>query len=271
MDLSEYNEGSCAKILVYGPPKSGKTALVGKLAEAGFKLHWCDLEQGIKTLLNPAILKPEFRKNINVINIPDHRLNPIAIDTMKKILKGQETKVCYNHGVVNCPMCAKDPASRHSTINLGAFTKKDVFVIDSLSQLADSAMNRVIKKELAKPDGDEYKPTFNDYMAQGANLQQVLSLIQVLDLNICVISHEVDTEKDEKKEKINPQAGTRNFSKLVAKYFDAVIHCEVVNKQHRAFGSSTYAANVTTGSRFGGNLDELKGGELSLVPYFNRT
>lgn len=271
MDLSDYNESTCAKILVYGPPKSGKTALVGKLAEAGFKLHWCDLEQGIKTLLNPAILKPEFRKNINVVNIPDHRMYPVAIDTVKTILKGQEAKVCFAHGKVACPICAKDPAAKVSTINLSTFTKQDILVIDSLSQLADSAMNKIVRKELAKPDGDEYKPTFNDYMAQGANLQQVLSLVQVLDLNICVISHEVDTEKDEKKEKINPQAGTRNFSKLVAKYFDAVIHCEVVNKAHRAFGSSTYAPNVTTGSRFGGNLDDLKGGELSLLPYFKRT
>ena len=269
MNLDDYNKSSCVKALVYGRPKSGKTALVGKLAEH-YKLHWLDLENGIKTLLNPEILKPEFRKNVNVINIPDHRLNPVAIDTVRQIFKGGLKKICYDHGKITCPLCAKNPAARYSEIDLGKFTKEDILVIDSMSQLGSSAMNRVILRELQKPDGEEYKPTYQDYMSQGALLDQVLSMIQVLDMNIVVISHEVDTEKDEKKEALVPLGGTRNFSKTMAKYFDSVVYCTILNKAHRAHSETTYSPTVLTGSRLSVGVDAAKGNELSLLPLFKR-
>ena len=112
MNLDEYSNDACVKAIIFGPPKSGKTALVGKLAEAGFKLHWCDLENGIKTLLNPAMLKPEFRKNINVINIPDHRYSPVAITTIGEIMKGRKTRICYDHGRHGCAICSKVQTAR---------------------------------------------------------------------------------------------------------------------------------------------------------------
>lgn len=269
MNLDEYNQHSRAKVLVYGPPKAGKTALVGKLAEH-YKLHWLDLENGIKTLLNPAMLKPEFRKNVNVVNIPDHKLYPVAVDTVRDVLKGGEKKICQAHGKVNCPLCTKNTEARWSTINLNNFTDNDILVIDSLSQLSNSAMNKSVLKEISKPGGEEYKATFHDYATQGALLDQVLSMIQVLDLNICVISHEVESEMTDGKDKIVPMAGTRNFSKLSAKYFDAAVYCTLVNKQHRAFSSTSYAPNVLTGSRLPVNLDDNKGEDLSLLPLFKR-
>lgn len=84
MNLDNYSTDTRTKVLVYGPPKAGKTALVGKLAEH-FTLYWFDLEAGIKTLLNPAILDPKFRKNVKVFSIPDHRLYPVAIDTVRDV------------------------------------------------------------------------------------------------------------------------------------------------------------------------------------------
>lgn len=269
MNLDEYNTNARTKVLVFGAPKSGKTALVGKLAEH-FKLHWLDLENGIKTLLNPAMLDPKFRKNVNVISIPDHKLYPIAIDTVRDILRGGLKKVCATHGKINCPVCAKNPEARWSEINLAEFGDKDMLVIDSLSQLSNSAMNRSVLKEISKPGGEDYKATYHDYATQGALLDQVLSMIQVLDLHICVISHEVESEMTDGKDKIVPMAGTRNFSKLSAKYFDAAVYCTLVNKQHRAFSSTSYAPNVLTGSRLPVNVDDSKGDELSLLPLFKR-
>lgn len=271
MDLSEYNQNTRVKALIYGPPKTGKTAAVGKLAEAGFKLHWCDLEQGIKTLLNPEMLKPEFRSNVSVINIPDHRMYPIAVTTVKQILQGNPLKICYAHGKSACPICAKDAALKQTEINLRTFGPMDILVIDSLSQLGNSAMNKGILNEIKKPGGEEYKPTFNDYMMQGALLDEVLSLIQVLDINIAVISHEVDVEKDEKKEKMVPTGGTRNFSKLVSKYFDAVLYTSITNKSHRVYGDTTYSPNVLTGSRLPTRGEKEKDGEIDLVSLFKRT
>jgi hypothetical protein len=270
MNLDDYKQSSRVKALVYGPPKSGKTALVGKLA-SHFNLHWLDLENGVKTLLNPAMLDPKFRKNVNVISIPDHKLYPIAIDTVREVLRGGEKKICYAHGKINCPLCSKNAEARWSTLDILKFTDKDVLVIDSLSQLSNSAMNRTVLKEIQKPGGEEYKATFHDYATQGALLEQVLSLIQVIDLNVVVISHEVESEMTDGKDKIVPLAGTRNFSKLSAKYFDSVVYCNIVNKKHSAYSSTTSLPNVLTGSRFQIDLDSTKGEEISLLPLFLRT
>ena len=267
MNLDEYQQSARVKVIVYGPPKSGKTALVGGLAKE-FKLHWLDLEYGIKTLLNPAILDPKFRKNINVINVPDHKLYPVAVDTVKEVFRGGPKKICYNHGKVNCPLCAKESAARWNEIDILKFTDDDILVIDSLSQLSNSAMSKIVLKEINKPGGEEYKATFHDFAAQGQLLEMILSLIQVVDLNVVVISHETESEMTDGKDKIVPLAGTRNFSKLSGKYFDSIVYCSVMNKAHRAFSDTTSFPNVLTGDRFGVTLDGQKDNELSLLPIF---
>lgn len=269
MDLNSYSTTSRTKALVYGPPKSGKTALVGALAKH-FTLHWIDLENGIKTLLNPALLPPEFRKNVNVINVPDHRMVPVGITTVLDIFKGGEKKICYDHGKNNCPICKTRPDARTSTVNLSTFGDNDILVIDSMSQLSTSALNKITLANIMKPGGEEYKPTWDDYAAQGALMQQVLSMIQMLDLHICVISHETDTETVTGKEKVVPIAGTRNASRLAAKYFDEVVYCSIVNKKHKAFNASTFDPTIVTGGRFGITLDGQKEEELSLLPLFKR-
>lgn len=270
MDLNEYHKSKRLKVLVYGPPKSGKTALVGQLAKE-FKLHWIDLEQGIKTLLNPEMLKPEYRSNVNVINIPDHRFNPVGIDTVRAVFRGGAKRICYDHGKVACPLCAKRPEARWSDLNLGEFGENDVLVLDSLSQLTSSALNKVTLKAITAPGGEEYKASWDDYAAQGALIAEVLSIIQVLDLNIVCISHEIDVEPAESsKERLVPTAGTRNASKLSAKYFDEVVYCSIMNKRHVANNSTLYNPNVMTGGRSGILLDGKKDGELSLLPLFGR-
>lgn len=269
MNLNDYATDTRTKVLVYGPPKSGKTALVGKLAEH-FKLHFFDLENGIKTLLNPAMLDPKYRSNVNVISIPDHRLYPIAIDTLRDVFRGGLKKICSTHGKVNCPVCLKDQSAKVTEIDLAKMGPEDIIVIDSMSQLARSAMNKATYKEISKPGGEEYKATFTDYAMQGALMEQVLSLIQVIDLNICVISHELESESLEGREKIVPVAGTRNFSLTVAKYFDAVVYTTVLNKSHRAFSSSTYSPTIVTGSRLAIDVDTSKEGGISLLPLFKR-
>ena len=117
MNLDEFVPSARGKVLVYGAPKTGKTALVGKLASK-FTLHWLDLESGIKTLLNPAILDPKFRKNINVIPVPDHKLYPVAIDTVREVLRGGKKRICMEHGKVNCPLCLKQPAAKWSELDI---------------------------------------------------------------------------------------------------------------------------------------------------------
>lgn len=265
MDLDNYDDVKRTKALIYGPPKSGKTELVGKLALEGFNLHWFDIEQGIKTLLQPEVIPKEFRKNIHVYNIPDHRAYPIAIDVLRGLFKGGAKRYCFNHGVSGCPLCTKiEDAKWSDTIELSKFTDRDVLVVDSWTQVSSSAANKVTLKAWQKDD--EYRMEFNDYRMQGMYLAEVLSKMQVSNINICVISHDIDVEKSESKEKIVPVGGTRNFSKTMSKYFDEVIYLQVLNKRHSAYSASTWSNTILTGGRSGVKMEEGK--EIGLKDIF---
>ena len=102
-------------------------------------------------------------------------------------------------------------------------------------------------------------------------MEQVLSFIQALDINVCVISHELESESLEGREKIVPVAGTRNFSLSASKYFDSVVYCTITNKQHRAYSSTTYSPTVITGSRLPVKLDDNKGDGLDISTLFPST
>ena len=68
------------------------------------------------------------------------------------------------------------------------------------------------------------------------------------------------------KDKLVPTAGTRNFSRNSAKYFDEVIYCEIKNKRHIAASSTLYNGNILTGSRSGSVLESQE--NASLIPIF---
>lgn len=264
MDLSEYEEVKRTKVLVYGEPKSGKTAIVGALAKH-YKLWWFDLENGVKTLMQESILPPEFRKNISLFNIPDHREFPIAVDVLRKLFRGGARKYCYAHGTDRCPICSKTPGLKWSEeIDLSKFTDNDILVVDSWTQVANSVINKVTLKEYKKDD--EYKPTWDDWRLQGSYLDEILSKIQVANINICVISHDVDVEKSETKEKIVPAGGTRNFSRTMAKYFDEIVYIQRQNKKHSAYSATTWDNIHLTGGRSGVHLEAST--ETALVDLF---
>jgi len=253
VNLDEYLPSAVRKVLVYGQPKSGKTAFVGKLAEIR-KLHWFDGEDGIKTLLNPEMLKPEFRKNINVFRIPDTQHFPAFSETILKVLKGGDQKVCHQHGLVSCPKCTKEGLPTNS-INVDQFGPDDVLVIDSVSQLAASVMHRVCAEQIRKGN-DDYKPDWDDYRKQGFLLDRIFSILQAAPYHVVCISHEQLVDMEDGKKKIVPIGGTSNFSKTFAKYFDDVVYCDKVNGKHVAASSSTYSNNIITGSRTGKSTEK---------------
>lgn len=253
MKLSDYKAQSARHILVYGPPKSGKTAAVGKLAEK-YKLWYFDLEDSVKTLLNPAMCNPEWLANIELFRIPDKQTYPMGIETMLKVLKGGKSIICHTHGKVSCPVCSKDAAASQATIDIAALdVAKDIVVIESYSQLAESAMNYIMRDAIAK-DNFDAKAGWDEYGKQGRILERIGSTIQVAPFNIIVVSHETMVEMEDGTKKIVPIGGTSNASKVFAKYFDDVIYCEIVNKTHRLVSSSVAKANVLAGSRSGKDI-----------------
>lgn len=251
MKLTEYKAKAARHILVYGPPKSGKTAALAALA-AKYTLHILDNEDSVKTLLNPALVPASLLDNINVYSIPDKQTYPMAIETTLKVIKGGECKICHAHGKVSCPVC-KEPSS-YSTLDVSKFdVAKDILVIESYSQLAESAMNYIMRDSISK-DNYDAKAGWDEYGKQGRILERIGSTIQIAPYNVVVTSHETMVDMEDGSKKIVPIGGTSNASKIFAKYFDDVVYCNIVNKSHRLISSTTAKANVLAGSRSGVDL-----------------
>lgn len=239
MKLSNKLISKVHRVCVFGPPKSGKTELAGALSSA-FNLLFFDLENGYATLLK---LPKEQQERIEIISIPDTKVFPIAIETMLKVITGLAVEICEAHGKVSCQLCKKDslPTTR---VCLNELAENTIVIVDSMTQLANSAMNH-----LTKTMDDLYKPEWSDYRNQGQLMDKFLSQVQQAKFNIVCITHETETEMEDGRKKLVPVAGTTSFSRNTAKYFDHVVYCEVKNRKHAFASSTTYAGNILTGSR----------------------
>jgi len=239
MKLTEKSHSKTHRVLVYGGPKSGKTELVGRLAEK-YNLLWFDLENGYETLMK---LPREWQERINLISLPDTRSYPIAIETLLKVIRGTKVEICEAHGKVSCALCKKDSLPV-SVIELSSLPEDTIVVVDSLTQLTNSAIANITKNQ-----PEDYKLQYDDWGNLGKLMDIFLSHVQQARYNIVCISHEVEAEQEDGKTKLFPVAGTRNFSRNTAKYFDHVVYAEVKNRKHIFASTTTYAPNILTGSR----------------------
>ncbi len=239
MKLTNKLPSSTHRVLIFGAPKSGKTQLAATLASQ-FNLLWFDLENGYGTLLK---LPTAEQERIELISIPDSKTFPIAIETMLKVIAGNPVKICEEHGKVNCPICTKD-SKPQTEVSLRDLPNDTVVVIDSLSQLSNSAIAFITKNQ-----PDDYKMDFSDWGNLRAIVEKFLSQVQQARYNIVCISHEEEVEMEDGRKKIVPVCGSSKSSRNTAKYFDHVLYCELKNKKHITASSTTYANNILTGSR----------------------
>lgn len=243
------------RVILYGPPKSGKTQLAGALAEH-YKILFFSLENGHVTLTK---MPKEWRKRVEVINVRDSRVYPIAIETMMKVIKGDECFVCEDHSKVKCPICSKPGSGKvMERICLKELGLDWVVVVDSLTQLTNSGIAHITKNQ-----PDDYKLQLDDWGALKVLMDKFLSQVQVAPYNIVCISHEEEVKFEDGRSKIVPVAGSANSSRNTAKYFDHVVYCNLVNKKHVVGSATDYSMSVLTGSRTDVKMEAAKeGGDL---------
>ncbi len=258
MKLSQKTASKAHRVLVFGPSKAGKTRLVGGLAEK-FNLIYFDLENGHDTLFT---LPQEWQERIEVVSLPDTRDYPIAIETCLKVVRGKGTRICEAHGKVDCAICKKNEEALWVDVNLSELGLDTIVVFDSLTQLTNSAIAHI-----TKGTDELYKLEYDDWANLGKLLDIFLSHIQQAGYHVVCISHETEVKMQDGAQKLVATAGTTNFSRNTAKYFDEVVYCQVKNRTHVAGSSTTYANNILTGSRSGQTLESFPG-NASLLPIF---
>lgn len=254
--MAKLNTKQASKVqraIIFGPPKSGKSQLAGDLS-TDFNLIWVDMENGHDTLFK---LSMEQQERIELINLPDTRSYPIAIETCLKMIKGP-VSICDEHGKNACMLCKKE-GKEIIEVDLNNLDADSVVVFDSLTQLTNSAIANITR---GKPD--DYKLTYDDWGNLGKLMDIFLSHIQQASYNVICISHETEAELEDGKKRIVPVAGTRNFSRNVAKYFDHVIYAQVKNKKHVFASCSIYHNSILTGSRTDIELESAEGGLMNI-------
>src|ERR1017187_1897971 len=262
MKFTELEDSLVQRVVVYGAPKTGKSLLVGKLAEH-YNLLWFDLERGSTVLKQ---LPVEWKDRINLIQLHDSRVYPIAIETCLKVIKGTPMTVCVAHGKVGCITCQKSKAPVDS-IHLNALGHDTIVVFDSLTQLTNSAIANITKAQ-----DDDYKLQQDDWGALKILVEKFLSQVQVAPFNIVCITHEEELYKDDKKkvfEKVVPLCGSSNSGRNSASKFDHVVYCDMKNKHHVAASGTDYSVTALTGSRTGVRMEDAsKDRECTLLDIF---
>lgn len=251
------------RVLVFGPPFTGKTTLIAELTKQ-FNVLYIGLENGHSVFFK---LPPEQQERVEIVNLPDTRDYPIAIETLLKLVKGDKFEVCDLHGKIACPMCkshnlklASNEAPRSfTTVELNALDSTWVVAIDSLTQLTNSGISHITKGK-----DEDYKLQHDDWGNLGKLMDIFFSRIQQSKYNVVCVSHESETEMEDGKIKIVPVAGSRNFSRNVAKYFDHVVYAQITNMKHTFTSVTTQTVNIVVGSRTGIDIKQTG----SLIPFF---
>jgi hypothetical protein len=260
MKLSQIAKAAAAvqpnhSLLMYGPPKTGKSRLAGTAAQIPEieNIYYFDGENGAETLMHMGLTEEEMNK-VTVFKIRDTKDEPIFIETILKAFSSKTpVSICDMHGRVNCAACAK--AQLPSTaFCMTQCTHHDLVILDSGSQLGDSAM-----AALTLGKDSMYKPGWDEYGIQGKWLSDIMSVIQQATYtNFVVITHEICIENDEKKDVFYPLMGTKAFSMKCAKYFGTVVYVHKKLNKHTAGSSSTYLGDRVTGSRVNAAIEKSK-------------
>lgn len=242
--------GTAKSVIIYGPPKSGKTELAVKGLAPHFKVLYIDLEKGRVTLMK---LPMDVKKKVEVIVVVDNKDNPRAASTAILLASGGKVRVCNKHGDTKCTECAlaqRKPENK----DVELFTeyclndldpKEWVVIFDSFTQLTSSCNAHVTRGI----DQEKDKVTYDHWRAQGVLLERFLDYIQNAAFNSVVITHEMGIEQPDKTEKLMPSGGTKNFARNVAKYFDHIVYTSLTGGKHKAVSCTTASRNALTGSR----------------------
>lgn len=260
MNLLDYEATKLTqRVLITGFSGTGKTTLAATLAEH-FNIYWIDCENSIETLVK---LPREQKERITIIKIPDSASLPISATTVQHLFRYLKANICEDHGMVECVKCKKDNAP-FQLLDLNALDPtKDILVLDSLTQVGYSMFSKVTSSA-----NIDYKPQLDDWGALRKFTEYLASNIQALPCNLVATSLVSEVQLDDGKTKLVPAFGSKDMSANIAAKFSSVVYCDIKNKKHIAFSSSTASNIVLSKSRTDFRIEDMQ--EPNLCPMFMR-
>lgn len=258
MKLTDYEDNhSTLRVLITGLTGAGKTTLAATLARK-YRLVWIDVENALETL---SKLPQEWKANIDVYKIPDSAAFPIAAQTVQRLFKELVADICFEHGVINCPACRKSGALMQHLDLANLDPKRDIVVLDSLTQVGASFLAHLMK---AAPI--DAKPERDDWGGLRKNTEYLGSSIQRLPFNLVATALCIESELDDGSVRLVPAFGSKAMSSGIGAKFSTVVYCETKNKMHKAYSSSTASNMFISKSRTGYQIEKLA--QPDLVPMF---
>lgn len=201
--LETYAEKAPIKMLIMGDTGSGKTGSLASLANAGYKLHILDYDNGLDVLASQV--KKECLGNIEYETLTEK----------KKVIGGnimiQGTPKSFARGL----QLLTEWSQKYTTLD-------HVIVVDSLTFMSDAALEHV----LAGNGHTGRQPEIQEWGLAMSLIEDVLSLLYSTDLqcNVIINSH-IKYLNDEGTGQIKAQINTIG-SKLppkVGRYFNHMI------------------------------------------------
>lgn len=228
--------------LVYGQPMSGKTSWVSLFAES-YRLHWIDLDGKFQSMYNH--LDQAYWGNIEVYRVTSQPGKPHAANTVSRILKSTSLiKICDAHGEVSCQVCTKSSAS-FTTFDPTTLTTKDIIVVDNLTTLSESILERHIGFT------DEWnfrKPEYSDIAKWRMTLSTFFTYAKSRGCHVIFISHEEEMEQEDGTHKLTPVGATRAFATTMAGKFHHVLHTKFANGKFQITSLAAKDMNAQVGS-----------------------
>lgn len=219
--LDQHQSTGLVKLLLVGHAGSGKTGLLGTLANAGYRLFILDFDNGLDVLMDPAVVKPENRKNIYFKTFTDKLgARGIPLSPPQAALNAMNT---LNRWVEIGP--DQKPIEMGNT---GTWGGNDVVVIDSLTLFGNSILRSVLQMA-GRPSGPPQIQDWGEAMRQQEGVIEAL-YADAVKCNVIVTAHIVFGEDPNNANAVKgyPSALGSKLPPKIGSYFNTILQCEKI-------------------------------------------
>jgi hypothetical protein len=204
--MNDHPAQRVTKALIVGDSGSGKTALLGSLANAGLKIRVLDFDDGLQILLDPAYLKPEARQNVSYVTLRDTLTKATAFSRAVSLLSNWKTET-EDFGPVS------------------TWGDDTVLVIDTLNFMSKAAL-KAAKAKAGK--SLTQKASLAEWGDALADVENVVSWLTGSDVkcNLVANTHIKHIEDEDGISKAYPAIEGQNLAKQIAGYFNTVVRID---------------------------------------------